>query len=199
VKIGVAGRLAEFFLDSKLTPLLLVAALGVGVWSVFGLPSREEPEIVVPVADVLLPMPGATPEEVENRALLPLEEVLGGIEDVEYVFARGEPGFGLVTVQFEVGTDMEDALVRLHSELLRNAERMPARLRGLPLVKTVTIDDVPFFALTLHGEGVDHAELREVAEETAVELRALDGIRSGSVTALFKIGDHPPGDRREKE
>ena len=186
MKTGIAGRLADFFIDSKLTPLLLAAALGVGLWSVFSLPSREEPEIVVPVADIYLPMPGATPQEVENRALIPLEEVLGGIEDVEYVYSHAEPGFGLVTVRYEVGADMEESLVRLHSNLLKNADRMPASLRGFPLVKTVTIDDVPFFTLTLHGEGLDPGELRSLAEEVAVEIRSVDQIRKVDV-----IGGQP--------
>ncbi len=177
MKLGIAGRLADFFIGSKLTPLLLTAALGVGLWSVFSLPSREEPEIVVPVADVYLPMPGATPREVENRALIPLEEVLGGIEDVEYVYSHAESGFGLVTVRYEVGTDMEEALVRLHSELWRNADRMPADLEGFPLVKTVTIDDVPFLTLTLHGEGMETSELRSLADEVAVELRSVERVR----------------------
>jgi len=182
VREGVAGRLADFFIDSKLTPLLLAAALGVGLWSVFSLPSREEPEIVVPVADIYLPMPGRTPREIESRALVPLEEVLGGIEGMEYVYSRAEPGFGLVTVRYEVGTEMESALVRLHSHLLRNADRMPPGLPGLPLVKTVTIDDVPFFTVTLAGEaGADAGELRRLAEELAVELQALDRIRDVSV------------------
>jgi multidrug efflux pump subunit AcrB len=182
MRTGIAGRIADFFIDSKLTPLLMAAALGVGLWSVFSLPSREEPEIVVPVADIYLPMPGSTPEQVENRALIPLEEVLGGIEDMEYVYSHARPGFGLVTVRYEVGTDMEAALVRLHSNLLKNADRMPAALRGVPLVKTVTIDDVPFFTLTLAGEpGSRQYELRRLAEELAVEIQAIDRIRSVDV------------------
>ena len=74
------------------------------------MPSEEEPQIIVPLADIYLPMSGATPEEVENRLLIPLESVLGGIDGVEYVYAHAEPGFGLVTVRYEVGRDMEESL-----------------------------------------------------------------------------------------
>ncbi|KPK57543.1 MAG: hypothetical protein AMS21_11350, partial [Gemmatimonas sp. SG8_38_2] len=80
-----AGRLADAFLTSKLTPLLLAGALALGIYTVMTMPSEEEPQIIVPLADIYLPMPGATPEEVENRLLIPMENVLSGIEGVEYV------------------------------------------------------------------------------------------------------------------
>ena len=150
MKQNIAGRLAGAFLESKLTPLLMAASLGVGAWSVATMPSEEEPQIIVPLADLFVPLPGASPQEVENRVLIPLENVLSGIEGVEYVYSHAEQGFGLVTVRYEVGRDMEESLVQLHSALLKNADRMPAGL-GFPLVKTVTIDDVPFFTATLRG------------------------------------------------
>ncbi|HSR42663.1 MAG TPA: efflux RND transporter permease subunit, partial [Longimicrobiales bacterium] len=151
MKSGFAGRLADAFLSSKLTPLLMAAALGVGGFSLATVASEEEPQIVVPLADLYMPLPGATPEEVENQVLIPAENVLSGIEGVEYVYAHAEPGFGLITVRYEVGRDMEESVVRLYTELLGNADRMPPGL-PMPLVKTVTIDDVPFFTVTLFGE-----------------------------------------------
>ena len=101
MKENIAGRLAGAFLQSKLTPLLMMAALAVGAWTVATMPSEEEPQIIVPLADLYLPLPGATPQEVENRVLVPLENVLSGIEGVEYVYGHAEPGFGLVTVRYE--------------------------------------------------------------------------------------------------
>ncbi len=156
MKTEIAGRLADAFLTSKLTPLLLAAALGLGVYTMSTLPSEEEPQIIVPLADIYLPMPGAEPEEIENRALIPLENVLSGIEGVEYVYSHAQPGFGLVTVRYEVGRDLEDSLIRLYATLMKYADRMPASL-VFPLVKTVSIDDVPFFSVTLTGDR-DHAE-----------------------------------------
>ncbi len=180
MKTGVAGRLADAMIGSRLTPLLLVAALALGVWTLFTMPSEEEPQIVVPLADLYLPLPGASPEEVENRVLIPLERVVRGIEGVEYVYTHAEPGFGLATVRYEVGRDMERSLTRLYSTLSRNADRMPPGLQA-PLVKTVTIDDVPFFTVALHAPGRDIAELRRIADELATELTPVAGVRAVEV------------------
>ena len=185
MKGGFAGALADAFLTSKLTPLLLGAALALGVYTVSTMPSEEEPQIIVPLADIYLPLPGTTPEEVENRLLIPMENVLSGIEGVEYVYSHAEPGFGLVTVRYEVGRDMEESLVRLYATLMKYADRMPPGF-SMPLVKTVTIDDVPFFTVTLHGEGRDHAELRSIADEVRVSLEAVPEVRDVSV-----IGGYP--------
>ncbi len=182
---NVAGRLAGLFLQSKLTPLLMAAALGVGAWTVTHMPSEEEPQIIVPLADLYLPLPGATPKEVENRVLVPLENVLSGIEGVEYVYSHAEPGLGLVTVRFEVGRDMEKSLVQLYSTLMKYADRMPPGLQ-FPLVKTVTIDDVPFFTATLHGGGLDGGELRRIADELRVELETVPNVRDVEV-----VGGYP--------
>ncbi len=176
MKTGFAGRLAAAFLESKLTPLLLAAALAVGLWSVVTMPSEEEPQIVVPLADLYLPLPGRSPEEIENRLLVPLENVLGGVEGVEYVYSHAQQGLGLVTVRFEVGRDMEESLVRLWSALLKNLDRMPPGFT-MPLVKAVTIDDVPFFTVALSSPTRDHAELRAMAEELAVELETVPDVR----------------------
>jgi multidrug efflux pump subunit AcrB len=183
MKQNIAGRLAGAFLESKLTPLLMAASLGVGAWSVTTMPSEEEPQIIVPLADLFVPLPGASPQEVENRVLIPLENVLSGIEGVEYVYSHAEQGFGLVTVRYEVGRDMEESLVQLHSALLKNADRMPAGL-GFPLVKTVTIDDVPFFTATLRGP--DPAALRAIADEARVALEAVPEVRDVQV-----VGGYP--------
>ena len=180
MKTQIAGRIADAFLTSKLTPLLLAAALGLGVYTSATLPSEEEPQIIVPLADIYLPMPGSDPEEIENRALIPLENVLSGIDGVEYVYGHAQPGFGLVTVRYEVGRDLEDSLIRLYSTLMKYADRMPPGL-VFPLVKTVSIDDVPFFSVALTGDR-DHAELRQVAEEVATAFEAVPDVRDVQVT-----------------
>lgn len=180
MKSNIAGRLADAFLDSKLTPLLMAAALGVGAWTLATLPSEEEPQIIVPLADLYVPYPGATPQEVENRVLVPLENTLSGIEGVEYVYSHAEPGFALVTVRYEVGLDMEESLVKLFSTLMKNADRMPPGVQ-MPLIKTVTIDDVPFFSATLRAPEADADELRRIADEVRVELMSLPDVRDVSV------------------
>lgn len=185
MKTNLAGRLAGAFLESKLTPLLVVGALTIGAWSLFTMPSEEEPQIIVPLADLYLPLPGATPEEIENRLLIPLEGVLQGIEGVEYVYGHAETGFGLVTVRYEVGSDMEESLVRLYSTLMKNMDRMPPGFLA-PLIKTVTIDDVPFFSAVLTAPEMDHALLRSIVDEIRVELSSIPEVRDVTV-----IGGEP--------
>ncbi|HKJ01825.1 MAG TPA: efflux RND transporter permease subunit, partial [Longimicrobiales bacterium] len=185
MKQNVAGRLAGMFLESKLTPLLMAAAMGVGAWTVSTMPSEEEPQIIVPLADLYMPLPGASPQEVENRVLVPVENVLSGIEGVEYVYSHAEPGFGLVTVRYEVGRDMEKSLVQLYSTLMKYADRMPPGIQ-FPLVKTVTIDDVPFYTATLFGGGLDGGQLRSLADELRVGLEAVPEVRDVQV-----VGGYP--------
>jgi len=208
VKGGIAGRIADAFLTSRLTPLLMAATLVLGVASLFTMPSEEDPQIIVPLADIYLPMPGYTPEEIENRALIPLEQVISGIAGVKYVYSHAESGFGLLTVRYKVGEDMERSLVKLYAMLLRHADRMPPGL-AMPLVKTVTIDDVPFFTVALTGSDpgtdastaagtdpgtdadtdaganvgtdVGAAELRRIAEELRPTLEAIPDVRDISV------------------
>ncbi|MDT8342330.1 MAG: efflux RND transporter permease subunit [Longimicrobiales bacterium] len=180
MKSNVAGRIAGAFLESKLTPLIMFAALGTGVWTLATMASEEEPQILVPLADIYMPMPGATPREVENRLLVPLESVVQGIDGVEYVYSHAEPGFGLTTVRFEVGRDMEESLVRLYSTLMRHMDEMPPGFPG-PLVKTVTIDDVPFFNATLRSDALDMAGLRALADEVRVALESVPDVRDVTV------------------
>jgi multidrug efflux pump subunit AcrB len=181
----LAGKLADAFLTSKLTPLLLAGALALGVYTVVTLPSEEEPQIIVPLADIYMPLPGASPEEVENRLLIPMENVISGIEGVEYIYSHAETGIGLVTVRYEVGRDMEESLVQLFTTMMKYADRMPPGF-SMPLVKTVTIDDVPFFSVTLSGGGHDHASLRAMADELRVALEAVPEVRDVQV-----IGGYP--------
>jgi multidrug efflux pump subunit AcrB len=179
MKGGIAGRLADAFIVSKITPLLLAAALAIGLYTAATLPSEEEPQIIVPLADIYLPMPGSEPEEIENRALIPLENVLSGIKGVEYVYSHAQPGFGLVTVRFVVGSDLEDSLVRLYATLMKFADRMPPGLQ-FPLVKTVSIDDVPFFTATLAADRAP-GDLRRIAEEVATSFEAVPDVRDVGV------------------
>ena len=135
MKQNIAGRLAGMFLESKLTPLLMAASMAVGAWTVFTMPSEEEPQIIVPLADLYMPLPGASPKEVENRVLVPVENVLSGIEGVEYVYSHAEPGFGLVTVRYEVGRDMEKSLVQLYSAMVYEGPGIARRiLEGLEVL-----------------------------------------------------------------
>src|SRR6476659_10623602 len=102
--LRLAGRIAHGFIDSKLTPLVIVAALLLGAFSILQTPREEEPQIVVPMLDVFVQMPGATPEEVSQRVSLPMEKLLREVRGVEYVYSISQPGMSMLIVRYYVGS-----------------------------------------------------------------------------------------------
>jgi multidrug efflux pump subunit AcrB len=168
--LGAAGRLARPFLSSKLTPVIVLASILLGVVAVSLTPREEEPQIVVPMVDVIVPLPGASPREVESQLTTPLERRLWGIPGVEYLYSQSRPSAAFVTVRFKVNEPLEPSLVKVHQELAAHPEMLPAgALR--PTVRALTIDDVPFLALTLHArDELPAGELRRLAEEVAREI-----------------------------
>ncbi len=161
---GFAGRLASFFIDSKLTPIGIVASLLLGIMAVVMLPREEEPQIKVPMIDVMVAMPGASPKEVEERVSIPMEKLLYEIAGIEYIYSTSMPGQSLLVARFYVGENMEDAIVRLNQKLATNFDRIPHGVSP-PLVKPHTIDDVPVLALTFHSASYDHYALRRLAAQ----------------------------------
>ncbi|MFA7382215.1 MAG: efflux RND transporter permease subunit [Desulfurivibrionaceae bacterium] len=159
-----AGRLASVFIASRLTPILIIASLLLGVVSVVMLPREEEPQIKVPMIDIMVAMPGATPKEVEERVSIPMEKLLYEIPGVEYIYSTSMPGQSLLIARFYVGEKMEDAIVRLNQKLATNSDRIPHGILP-PLIKPHTIDDVPVLALTLHSSRYDHYTLRRLAAQ----------------------------------
>jgi len=172
---GPAGRIAQFFLDSKLTPLLVLAALILGVFAVALTPREEEPQIVVPIVDLFVGLPGASPIEVENRVTVPLERRMWEIPGVEYVYATSRSGGALVTVRFHVGDDLERSLVKVYDKLASALDKMPPGATP-PLIKQRTIDDVPVLGLTLWSDTRDAYDLRRIAAELRHELARLDQV-----------------------
>ncbi|MBL9209677.1 MAG: efflux RND transporter permease subunit [Opitutaceae bacterium] len=162
--IGLAGRVAGFFVTSKLTPIAVIASILLGAFAVLMLPREEEPQIKVPMVDVFVGMPGATAAEVENRVTRPMEKLLWEVPGVEYLYSTSSPATSLVIVRFKVGTDIEAALVRLNQKLQANFDRIPSGVSP-PLVKPRTIDDVPILALTLHSATHDHLTLRRLGAQ----------------------------------
>jgi multidrug efflux pump subunit AcrB len=168
-KLGLAGRLAKTFLRSKLTPLIVFASLLLGVLAVVLTPREEEPQIIVPMVDLIVPYPGASPKEVESQLTTPLERRLWGLAGVEYLYSVSRPGMALITVRFKVNEPQEPSLVKIHQELAAHPELMPTGART-PMVRLLTIDDVPFLTLTLHGEQQTPGQLRKLGDELAREL-----------------------------
>ncbi|MFN6203278.1 MAG: efflux RND transporter permease subunit [Acidobacteriota bacterium] len=161
---GFAGRLAEAFINSKLTPLVIIASILLGIGAVLLLPREEEPQIIVPMIDVMVQMPGASAREVEERVTRPMEKLLWEIPGVEYVYSTSSPGMSMAIVRFFVGQNEEDALIRLNQKMMGNYDLIPPGATA-PLIKPRSIDDVPILALTLSSDRYDHYQLRRVAAQ----------------------------------
>jgi multidrug efflux pump subunit AcrB len=161
---GLAGRIARAFIDSKLTPLIVVTSVLLGVAAIWLLPREEEPQIKVPMIDVLVSMPGTGSKEIEERVTRPMEKLLWEIPGVEYIYSTSSPGQSLVIVRFVVGSDAEQSVVRLNQKLQSNFDRIPHGVSH-PLIKVRSIDDVPILALTFHSARYDHLTLRRLAAQ----------------------------------
>nr|MCU0782207.1 efflux RND transporter permease subunit [Akkermansiaceae bacterium] len=169
---GLAGRFARAFIDSKLTPLVVLASVLLGLFALVMLPREEEPQILVPMIDVMVGLPGFGAEEVAERATRPMEKLLWEIPGVEYVYSTSRPGESLVIVRFKVGSSVEESLVRLNQKLASNFDRIPPGI-GMPLIKPRGIDDVPILALTFHSARYDHLMLRRLAAQVDDALKAV--------------------------
>ncbi|NCO38472.1 MAG: multidrug transporter AcrB [Armatimonadetes bacterium CG_4_10_14_3_um_filter_66_18] len=174
-QLGPAGRIARFFIDSKLTPLIIVASLLLGVFSVIRLPREEEPQIIVPMIDVLVQAPGMGSKEVESRVTSPMEKLLWEIPGVEYVYSTSSAGMSMAIARFYVGTDEEKAIVRTYNKMFANFDRIPQGV-SQPLIKPRSIDDVPILGLTFHGKGYDHYQLRRIAAEVERQVKEIPDV-----------------------
>ena len=186
VEMGLAGRIARAFIDSKLTPLVVITSVLLGVAAIILLPREEEPQIKVPMIDVLVAMPGFSAKEVEERATRPMEKLLWEIPGVEYIYSTSRPGESLAIVRFKVGEDVEKSLVKLNQKLQSNFDRIPQGVSP-PLIKPKSIDDVPILALTFHSAHYDHL--------TLAAARGAGGRRGEASAARRRDHDHR---RREK-
>lgn len=178
--LRAAGRIAHIFIQSKLTPLAIGAALLLGAFSILQTPREEEPQIVVPMLDVFVQMPGASAEEVAQRATVPMEKLLREVPGVEYIYSTSHPGLSMVIVRFYVGTKEEDAIVKTYNKLYSNFDRIPQGV-SQPLIKARSIDDVPILALTLWGKTYDAYGLRRIAGELEHALKQLDNVSETTI------------------
>ena len=180
-RLGIAGRVARAFLDSKLTPLLVVASLLLGAFAVMVTPREEEPQIQVPMIDVFVALPGADAAEVEERLVVPLEKALSEIPAVEHVYSTAQPSGGMLIVRFEVGTDPDRAALRVHAKLAERADLLPAGTSA-PKVVPRGIDDVPVAAWSVWSETLPLDAIRTVANEVAAELARHPRVAQVTVT-----------------
>jgi len=178
--LGFAGKLAAAFINSKLTPLIILASLILGFFAVLKTPREEEPQITVPMADVIVQMPGATAKEVEQRITTPMEKLIWEIPGVEYVYSTSSPGQGMVVVRYLVGQDQERAFVRLREKLQSHFDIIPPGA-SQPIIKPHSIDDVPILALTLHSLGVDSKTLRQIAAQVEQSIKSVPNVSETAI------------------
>ena len=178
--LKLAGRIAHIFIQSKLTPLVIVAALLLGAFSILQTPREEEPQIVVPMLDVFVQMAGTSAEEVTQRATVPMEKLLRELPGVEYIYSINHPGLSMIIVRFYVGTKEEDAIVQTYNKLYSNLDRIPQGV-SQPIIKARSIDDVPILALTLWGKNYDSYQLRRVAAELDHSFKQLDDVSETTI------------------
>jgi multidrug efflux pump subunit AcrB len=185
IHVGLSGRLAGLFIGSKLTPLILIGALLLGLFAVVVTPREEEPQIVVPMADVFLSFPGASAKVVEEQLTKPFERKISEIRGVEYVYSISRPSGVLIIVRFYVGEPMEQSLVDLYDKLMSNQDLFPPGA-GTFLVKPRDINDVPIVTVTLSSDRYGDAQLHQLAEHVLENVKKVPGTAGG-----FFVGGRP--------
>jgi multidrug efflux pump subunit AcrB len=173
--MNLAGKLAKGFLTSKLTALFILAVTLTGLLALVVTPREYNPQIVVPAANIIVAKPGASATEIHNLVVKPLEAIMNAQSGVDHTFGYATNDFGLVTVQFKVGENQEDSLVKLYNQLMQNWDRIPPGAME-PMVKPINVDDVPIMTLTLSSGAYDDYKLREVAQRLLEQLRNVPGV-----------------------
>lgn len=193
-KLGISGNIAKYFLTTQITPLLALVGVLLGLFAVMITPREEDPQINVTFANVFIAFPGATASEVESLVATPAEQVISEISGIDHVYSTSTPGMAVLTVQFLVGENRTDAIVRLYNKLYSNQDWLPANL-GVqqPIIKPKGIDDVPIIAATLWSKN-NHTgafELSQVAHALETELKRISGTRDiytiGSPTRVVHV------------
>jgi multidrug efflux pump subunit AcrB len=185
-KLGISGNTAKHFLHTQITPLLALVGVLLGIFAVIITPREEDPQINVTFANVFIPFPGATASEVESLVATPAEQVISEISGIDHVYSTSTPGMAVLTVQFLVGENRTDAIVRLYNKLYSNQDWLPANLGvGQPIIKPKGIDDVPIIAATLwsKNKAIGAYELSHVSHALETELKRISGTRD-----IYTIG-----------
>ncbi|MCB1186700.1 efflux RND transporter permease subunit [bacterium] len=179
-KLNIGGLIAQTFIDNKTTFLVMVAAFIFGLFALFVTPREENPQISVPAVNVIIPFPGASPQEIENLVTSPMERRIWNIKGIEHVYSISYPDFAVVTAQFLVGEEQEDSVFKVYNQVYSNLDSLPAGTQQ-PIVKPVDINDVPIVAITLFSAEHDTHALRTAAEHLEQGLREVPGTSSSVI------------------
>ncbi|MGD2075517.1 MAG: efflux RND transporter permease subunit [Gammaproteobacteria bacterium] len=178
--LGIAGRLASVFIDSPISPLLMMAALAIGLLGLMFTPRQEDPQISVPMIDIFVQYPGASAAQVTSLVTEPLERIMHEIPGVRHVYSATERGRAMVTVRFLVGEELGPSIVKVHDKLQSNLDKIPPGV-AMPLVKPKGIDDVPVVTITLSSDSVDDAALRTLGVDVLQHLQQVPSTGQGFV------------------
>ena len=181
VELGFAGRLADSFIHSPLSPLLFIAMMAVGIWGLIATPRQEDPQISVPMIDIFFPAPGLSSGEVANQVIDPFERVLSEIPGLKHIYSASDREYGIITLQFKVGEPMGPSILQTHSKIQSNLNLLPKGIKP-PQVKPKEVDDVPSVTLTLWSEEVDDEQLRTLGVSVLQHLKQLPHTGVGFVT-----------------
>lgn len=173
--LNIAGKLAKAFIHSKITMMIMTAVTLAGILAYMVTPREYNPQIVVPAANIIVPKGGATPSEVQNMVVKPLETIMGALPGVKHTFGYASNDFGVVTVQFDVGENQVDSLVKLYNQLMQNMDKMPPDTQQ-PLIKPINVDDVPILTLAVTSDELSGFDLRDISLKLVENLRNTPGV-----------------------
>ncbi len=179
-ELGLAGRITRQFINSPVTPLLMVAFLAIGMLGLIFTPRQEDPKISVPMVDIYLQYPGASAAQVTSLVTDPLERLMSEIPGVRHVYSATQRGSSIVTVQFIVGEELENSIVKVHDKVQSNLDKIPPGV-SLPLVKPVGIDDVPIVTVTMWSKDIDDDVLRTLSLDVLQRLSEVPNTGNGFV------------------
>ncbi|MDP7548732.1 MAG: efflux RND transporter permease subunit, partial [Alphaproteobacteria bacterium] len=162
MKLGISGHIARVFIASPLTPLLLIASMALGAMALYVLPREEEPQISVPIVDIMIRADGLKADDVVELVTEPLEDILKGIDGVEHVYSQSFDDRVSLAVRFKVGHDADDAIVRVHGEIQGNLNRIPLGIPE-PLIVGRGIEDVAVLVVTLAAKPGNPGRVSDVA------------------------------------
>ncbi len=192
--LGIAGKLTKAFITSPLSIILFFAMLGAGIIGLISTPRQEDPQISVPMIDLFVEYPGASSDEVANIVVKPLERLMSHILGVKHVYSVSDKGQGIITVEFDVGQEMNASIIKVRDKMLANLDFMPPGARQ-PLIKPKEIDDVPIINLTLWSKSLDDGQLRSLGLELLQQLEKVKDTNNGFVVGgrkeIFHIDAYP--------
>lgn len=186
---NIAGFLAKAFLKNPLTPILAFAILSLGYISLEVMPREEDPQIAVSGGSIIVPMPGASPDEVNNAVLKPLERRISEIKGIKDIYSTAMHNVGMLNIEYKIGEDRESSNLKLYDKVMQNMDSLPGGAMN-PLVKPFDIDiDVPIVTVAFYKKkelGIDHIQLYKHIKDIQQEINSIQNISKTTLKGAKK-------------